>query len=122
MGHDIIIFGEEEIDITEDNTSEDESVWEWNDQDYEDKTADTRDNAYDVIEELEDDKVVRTPTDNDVNYDNGQNIIEGEASDDDMSQGVDLSDMSSPSEEETQDNNEDPNLVSSGHDRKTPSP
>ena len=52
MGHDIIIFGEEEIDITEDNTSEDESVWEWNDQDYEDKTADTRDNADGSIEGL----------------------------------------------------------------------
>ena len=33
LGHDAITFGEEEIDITEYNRSEDESVREWNEQD-----------------------------------------------------------------------------------------
>ena len=39
-----------------------------------------------------------------------------------MYQGADPSYMSSPSEENTQGNYKDPNLISSGHDRKTSSP
>ena len=65
MGHDVIVFGEKEIYITEYNRSEDESVGEWNDQDDEYETSDTRYNTYGGIEELEDDKVVATLTNND---------------------------------------------------------
>ena len=65
MGHDVIVFREKEIYITEYNRSEDESVGEWNDQDDEYETSDTRYNTYDGIEELEDDKVVVTLTNND---------------------------------------------------------
>ena len=46
MGHDIIVFGEKEIYITEYNRSEDESVGEWNDQDDEYETSYTRYNTY----------------------------------------------------------------------------
>ena len=75
MGYDVIVFGEEERDITEDNRSEYESVGEWNEQEDEDKTADNRGNYVDGIEELEDDEVVGTPTDNDNKHDYEKNII-----------------------------------------------
>ena len=52
VGHDVIVFGEEERDITDDNISEDESVGECNEQDDEGKTEDTRDNTDGGIEEL----------------------------------------------------------------------
>ena len=64
MGNDVIVFRKEEIYITEDNISEENSVREYNKQYDEYKTADPRDNSDGGIEDLEDDEVVRTPTDN----------------------------------------------------------
>ena len=45
-----------------------------------------------------------------------------EAKSNDMSQGENTSNTSSPSEEDTQGNAEEPNLRRSGRDRETPSP
>ena len=45
VGHDVIVFGKEERDTTEDNRSEDASAGERNGQDDEVNTANTRDNA-----------------------------------------------------------------------------
>ena len=50
-----------------------------------------------------------------------ENTIEGEARDNDISQGADPRNMSITSEEETQGNTKDPNLIRSGCDRKTSS-
>ena len=61
-------------------------------------------------------------TNNNDDHNYGQNITEGKSSDNDMSQGEDPRNTSSPSEEETQGNIEEPNLRRSGLDRKPPSP
>ena len=82
----------------------------------------TRDNADSGIAELEDDEVIGMPTGKYDDHGDGQNNIEGDTSNDDMYQGADPSDMSSPGKEETQGNYEDPNLRGSGCDRNPPSP
>ena len=59
-------------EISQKKISEDESVREWNEQDYEDNTVDTKDNADDGIEELEDNEVIRTTTDKNDDHGNGK--------------------------------------------------
>ena len=54
----------------------------------EDETIVTIDNSDGGIEELEDNEVVRTLTDNNEDHSNAQNTTEGESSDDDMYQGA----------------------------------
>ena len=100
MRHDVIGFGEEERDISGKNISEDETVRECNAQDDEDETTYTRYSADSGIEESEDDEVFGTMTDKNDNHKDGQNIIEGEVSDNDVSQGADPSNTSIPSEED----------------------
>ena len=95
---------------------------EWNDQDNEGKTKDTRDDSGGDIAQLEDNEFVRASTNNYEYHNDGKNTIEVEARDNDMSQGEDTSDTPSPSEEETQVNTEEPNLIRSRRDRKSSSP
>ena len=100
LGRGVISLGQEKIDITKYSISEDESVREQNEEDDEDNKADTIDNSGGGIEELEDDKVVRPPTDNDDDHDNLNNIIEGDPIDNYIYQVSNPNDTSSPSEEE----------------------
>ena len=72
LGRGVISLGQEKIDITKYSISEDESVREYNEEDDEDNKADTIDNSGGGIEELEDDKVIGTRTNNYEDHDNGK--------------------------------------------------
>ena len=91
-----------------------------NKQDNEDKTEDIKDVSDENTKASERGEAIKKPTYYDC--DAGKGVMKREVDDNDTSKTSDSSDISSPNEQETHDNDDNNNLYMVIHDIKLPSP